>query len=370
MLLRGDDLAGRHRAGVEEHRDEGQAHRDLVGDHLRARAEPAEQGVRRPAGPAAEHDAVDADRGDRHHEEHGDRHVGQLQGRLDVAERDRDLRAERDHREGDEGRDRGDHRGGEEHHLVGGRGDDVFLQRELHAVGEALQQTERTVDVGADAVLHPGHHAALEPDVEQRQHHQDHEDQHRLEQHQPPGVYAELLEPRRSGAGRDGEHGVDHWSAPFTRTPLPGEARSARTPWPVEFGGHPDRVGRQVGARLGRQRHRPTVTGEGDHRAQRGVRVGRDAADRRTGGGAEVLLAVLHRAAVEHQLPGGEGERAVVGGRRGLGGVGQARPLAVPRAHLGHQATRLGRWCGTRADVRAPRRSRPGRARRAGRWDW
>ena len=67
----------------------------------------------------------------------------------------------------------------EEDHLVGGLRDDVFLQRQLHAVGEALEQTERAVHVGADAVLHPGHDATLEPDVEQRQQHQDHEDQQR-----------------------------------------------------------------------------------------------------------------------------------------------------------------------------------------------
>ena len=67
----------------------------------------------------------------------------------------------------------------DEDHLVGGLRDDVFLQRQLHAVGEALQQAERAVHVGADAVLHAGHDAALEPDVEQRQQHQEHEDQRR-----------------------------------------------------------------------------------------------------------------------------------------------------------------------------------------------
>ena len=67
----------------------------------------------------------------------------------------------------------------DEDDLVGGLRDDVLLQRQLHAVGEALQQAERAVDVGADPVLHPGDDPALEPDVEQRQHHQDHEDQRR-----------------------------------------------------------------------------------------------------------------------------------------------------------------------------------------------
>ena len=108
---------GRHRAGVEEDRDERQPHRDLVGDHLRRRPQPAEQRVGRAARPAGEHDAVDADRGDREDVQHGDRQVGELQRRL-VAE-DRDLRAERDDREGQERRRRGDDRRQDVDRLVG-----------------------------------------------------------------------------------------------------------------------------------------------------------------------------------------------------------------------------------------------------------
>ena len=73
----------------------------------------------------------------------------------------------------------------------------------------ALQQAEGAVHVGADAVLHPGHDPALEPDVEQRQQHQDHEDQHGLDDDQPPRVVAERREQvvgaggrRRQGAAR------------------------------------------------------------------------------------------------------------------------------------------------------------------------
>src|SRR5690606_774456 len=50
---------------------------------------------------------------------------------------------------------------------------------------------ERAVDVGADAVLHLGDEATLVPDVEQRQHHQEGEDQHRLDDDQPDGVLPE-----------------------------------------------------------------------------------------------------------------------------------------------------------------------------------
>jgi hypothetical protein len=74
-----DDLRGRHRPGVQEHGNERQAHGDLVGDHLRRRAQAAHQRVRRARRPAGEHDAVDADAGDRQHEQHRDRDVGELQ---------------------------------------------------------------------------------------------------------------------------------------------------------------------------------------------------------------------------------------------------------------------------------------------------
>ena len=57
--------------GIERH-----AHRDLVGDHLRARAQAAEQRVLVVRRPAGEHDAVDAERGDREDEQEADRQVG------------------------------------------------------------------------------------------------------------------------------------------------------------------------------------------------------------------------------------------------------------------------------------------------------
>ena len=82
----------------------------------------------------------------------------------------------------------------DEDDLVDRLGDDVFLQHQLHAVGEALQQPEGAVHVGADAVLHPSHHATLEPDVEQREDHQDDEGEHDLDDDEPPRVDAEDLE--------------------------------------------------------------------------------------------------------------------------------------------------------------------------------
>ena len=165
-----------------------------------------------------------------------------------------DLGAERDDRERDERRDRRDDRREEEDDLVGRLGDDVLLERELHAVGQRLQQAEGAVHVGADAVLHAGHDAALEPDVEQRQQDQDQEDEDGLEQDQPPRVLAEGGQVRRRAGPLPAER-CSSCVAPFTVTVLPGEARSARTPRPKDRGRDPDDVVGQVGD-LDGQRHR------------------------------------------------------------------------------------------------------------------
>ena len=148
-----------------------------------------------------------------------------------------------------------DHRGEDEDDLVGGLRDDVLLERQLHAVGERLQQAERAVHVGADPVLHPGHDAALPPDVEQREQHQDQEDQHGLDQDQPPRVLPEL---RQVVGGRsplsDGVAArAHHWFAPFTVTRLPGEARLGQHAVADRVGGHPDgAVGRVSATSAGR----------------------------------------------------------------------------------------------------------------------
>ena len=118
---------------------------------------------------------------------------------------------ERDHREGHERRDRRDAPApGGRPTLSAAFGDDVLLERQLHAVGQRLQQAEGAVHVGADAVLHPGHDPALPPDVEQREQHQDQEDQHGLDagsattgRGRSRRRVVDVGEQRRDRAGRD-----------------------------------------------------------------------------------------------------------------------------------------------------------------------
>ena len=216
-LLCGHDVGGGHRSGVEEDGDEGHRHRELVGDHLGRGAQAAEERVRRPGGPARQHDAVDADRRDGEDVEHRDGEVGELQGRLDAE--DAHHRAEGDHREGNEGHRRRDNGGDPVDGAMGRLGDDLFLECQLEAVHERLQESEGADSVGADARLHARHDAALPPDREEREQHEHDEDRQDLEQDEPPGIV---------------EGDPTHAVPPVTRTREPCEAPMARTREPSE----------------------------------------------------------------------------------------------------------------------------------------
>ena len=383
VVLGGDDLRGRHRAGVEEDRDEREAHRDLVGDHLGARAQAAEQGVRRAGGPAAEHDAVDADRGDRQHEQHGDRHVGQLQ---------RGLGGRRSSTSGPNGMTAKVTKAGttamtgasRKTTLSAALGMMSSLSASFTPSASDCSRPKGPLHVGADAVLHPGHDPALEPDVEQRQQHQDHEDEDGLEQRSAttgPGRTA-------TGSGRAGRlraAGCSSCEAPFTVTGLPGEARSARTPRPKERAGtQTTSSGRS--ATTDRQRHGAAVTGDGRERLSPTssmptglVRRLAEAGDRRRG-------AVARRCASPSciepwssscfQVASAKAPRPswAPSARVGALPASSAGAGAVPRAERLH----LGAHLGDRAEaergpcprLRARRRCRRGRGGRAARPGW
>ena len=82
-----DDVDQRERAAHHDHAEQGQAHRDLVGDQLRGRAHRAEQAVFGARGPAAEQQAVEGDRADGEEVEDPDRDVDPVEADavLDVA---------------------------------------------------------------------------------------------------------------------------------------------------------------------------------------------------------------------------------------------------------------------------------------------
>ena len=147
----------------QQHGDDDEAHRDLVGHHLRRRAQRTQEGITRVGGPAGHDDAIDTERGDREQVQDAD---------IDIGEREPG--ADRDHRPRNEAEDEGQHRRSEEHDLVGAGRQDGFLEEQLDGVGEGLQEAEGADHVGAHPQVHGRHNLALEigevGDGEQQRH--------------------------------------------------------------------------------------------------------------------------------------------------------------------------------------------------------
>ena len=141
--LRFHDVHHRQRSREQQHADRGEAHRQLVRDHLRSGAEAPEQRILVVRGPARERDRVDAQA--RHGEE-------QEQPDVDVG--DEKVGPDRDHRERDQRRHDGQHRREvEDDHVRSGR-DELLLEEQLRDVGDGLQQPQRSHAVGPRARLH------------------------------------------------------------------------------------------------------------------------------------------------------------------------------------------------------------------------
>jgi hypothetical protein len=142
---------------TSERADQGEALRHLVGDHLRRRAQAAHERefvVRRPA---ADDEAVDADRRESEDDEHPGVDVGDVPGELAPG----GPRAHGDDGEDDQGR-RHDQAGGkDERPLDRLDGERVLLDEELHDVGDRLQEAPRAHPVGADPGLDEAEDLAL-----------------------------------------------------------------------------------------------------------------------------------------------------------------------------------------------------------------
>ena len=131
-LLRHDDLGQVEGAGVEHDADQHEADRHFIADHLRRGAERGEEGIFGVGRPAGDDHAVNAKRARREDVEQAD---------IDVGQHHADV--ERHHRPDDQRHGEGDDRRDQEQPLVGARRDDGFLEEDLEAVGEALQQAPR-----------------------------------------------------------------------------------------------------------------------------------------------------------------------------------------------------------------------------------
>ena len=154
----------------QQHRNHRHAHRNFIGNHLRARPDAAEHRIFRVRRVARQHDAINAERHDAEGVEDAD-----VQIRDDhflVA----DLRAERNHRHDQH---RGNHRDGRrepEINLPHARRREILLEHEFQAVRQRLENAEpdqagpttgiylaerRRAAVRPDAVLNPCRNFAL-----------------------------------------------------------------------------------------------------------------------------------------------------------------------------------------------------------------
>ena len=77
---------------------------------------------------------------------------------------------------------KGDVRAEAEEHLVGVGGDQVFLDEQLHAVGDGLQPAELAADAGrAEPILDAAGDLAFQPDEEDGRDGDESEEQHHLD---------------------------------------------------------------------------------------------------------------------------------------------------------------------------------------------
>ncbi len=165
-LLRLDDRRQVERPRPQHDRDQDEADRDFVTDHLRRRTQRRIEGVFRVGRPTRHDDAVHAQRRRREDVEQPDIDVRQHHARI-----------ERDHRPGDQRDREGDDRREQEQPLVRGGRNDRFLKEDLQTVGERLEQAERPDDVGTAPQRHRRPDLAIDIDDHRHRQHQRQRDQ-------------------------------------------------------------------------------------------------------------------------------------------------------------------------------------------------
>ncbi len=198
--LGADDALQGECAGHEHRHEDGEAGRDLVGDHLRRRAEAAEERPLGVGGPAGEQDADHRERGDRHHVEDAGVEVGGGDG---VAE-GQDHEGEREAAEHEVGRRAEEDRVGLGRH-------EVLLEEQLHRVGNPHEEAAEAGAVRADAALDAAGHPPLPPGDDAREggaeaHREERE--HEERQDVVPGPAGQRLHPEPLA-----QHGVEHGRA-------------------------------------------------------------------------------------------------------------------------------------------------------------
>ena len=133
--------------------------------------------------------------------------------------------ADRHHAEDDERGHHREQRREAKHERIGAFGDQVFLEEELDAVGEGLEDAPGPGDVRPHPVLHVGDELALEPDHEHDRHEQQHERQHDLQRDDQDHRRVDVALQQRVAAdlGEQRDHGVS------TRTSVTAAVASMRS---------------------------------------------------------------------------------------------------------------------------------------------
>src|SRR5439155_690158 len=183
-LLLVDDLREVERLPHQDDAEHRERERDLVRDELRAGAHRAEDRVLRLGGPAADDEAVDADRAEREDEDQRDRQVRDrardvmaADGPAPAPRQDAEREQRGEHR--DDGRD--DVEG-----LLGRRRRERLLADQLQQVGDRHEQALGTRAVRAEAELHAAEQLSLEPGREGEEDHHDVDHDERLRDGDPP----------------------------------------------------------------------------------------------------------------------------------------------------------------------------------------
>src|SRR5208282_4181954 len=161
--LRIHDLAQAEAAGHNQHAHQRESERHFVADHLSAGAQSTEQRIFVIRGPASQRDTIDTHRGNAEDYQQPDVQVGNLQ--ISAPGSEVDPVAKGNHRyRGNRKDDRQDGRRNVER-LVHMRLGQIFLENELDAVGQRLEQAKRSNPRGTPAVLDVRRHLTLQPDA-------------------------------------------------------------------------------------------------------------------------------------------------------------------------------------------------------------
>src|SRR5512145_1157040 len=160
--LRFSNLDQTQRPRKDQHADDGQAHVELIADHLRGGPQPSQQRILAVGRPSAEDNAVGTDRGEGQNVENANIDVADDE-RLDRDAEYLDFLARTKRNDGktDQSRNHGEDRREAEHELVRAGRDDVLLEKQFQAVSNRLEDAVGTDFHGAHAVLHPAEHFAL-----------------------------------------------------------------------------------------------------------------------------------------------------------------------------------------------------------------